>query len=50
MHDLPESGYDIRTMQELHGHEDISATLICMHVLKKGGRAVESPYPGIHSP
>lgn len=37
------SGYDIRTVQELLGHQDVRTTMIYTHVLNRGGRGVVSP-------
>jgi integron integrase len=43
---LLESGYDIRTVQELLGHQNVATTMIYTHLLNRGGRAVVSPLDG----
>jgi site-specific recombinase XerD len=44
---LLELGFDIRTIQDLMGHKDVSTTMTCTHVLKKGGQGVRSPVDGL---
>ncbi len=41
---LLESGYDIRTVQELLGHKDVKTTMVYTHVLNRGGKGVRSPH------
>jgi len=40
---LLENGYDIRTVQELLGHDSVETTMVYTHVMNKGGRGVKSP-------
>ena len=46
----PEDGYDIRTVQELLGHKDVETTMVCTHVLNRGGLGVHSPLDRLQEP
>lgn len=47
---LLEAGHDIRTVQELLGHNDVRTTMIYAHVLNRGGPLIRSPADGLCGP
>ena len=47
---LLEDGYDIRTVQELLRHKEVETTMICTHVVNRGGWSFDSPLDRLRKP